>query len=162
MSKNNTLLNTGLILEKIQVKEKMRVADLGCGSHCHFVFPISKIVGRYGTVYAVDILKDVLGNVQKQANVESLKNIKTVWTDLEIFGATKIESNSLDLVLLVNTLYQSKKQSEIIREAARLLKKDGELFIADCAFWSATRKKSQNRPFKNNFKKSRFSRKRRV
>ena len=36
--------------------------------------------------------------------------------------------------MLINTLYQTKKHSEVIREAARLLKKDGMLFVVD---WKA-------------------------
>lgn len=131
MIKNNALLDTDLIFQKIQIKESMKVADLGCGLHGHFVFVVSKLIGRYGIVYAVDILKTVLDTLKKKAALENIKNIKTIWTDLEIFGATKIESGSLDVALLINTLYQSKKHSEIVRESARLLKKDGKLFISD-------------------------------
>ena len=50
-------------------------------------------------------------------------------------GATKITENSLDFALLVNTLFQSKKQEEMITEAVRLLKKGGKLLIID---WSDT------------------------
>ena len=131
MQKSKMLINRDLILEKIKIVEKMRVADLGCGTHGHFIFPVAQLVGKYGTVYAVDILKDVLESINKQVSLQNFKNIKTIWTNLEIFGSTKIESGSLDIALLINMLYQSDKRSEVIREAARLLKKDGKLFIAD-------------------------------
>ena len=50
---------------------------------------------------------------------------------MEVFGATKIESSSLDVVLLINVLYESKKRANILREAIRLLKKNGRLVVVD-------------------------------
>lgn len=127
----NALLDVNYILSKAQVGEKTRVADLGCGSSGHFVFPAARIVGKKGAVYAVDILKTNLENINKRARFESLDNIKTVWSDLEIFGATKIEAGSLDVAMLINTLYQTHKRAEIIRESLRMLKKNGKLFIVE-------------------------------
>jgi ubiquinone/menaquinone biosynthesis C-methylase UbiE len=64
-----------------------------------------------------------------------IRNIKPVWANLEILGATKIEKESVDLVLLVNILFQSKKHKEIFEEAKRVLKKDGTLLVID---WKKT------------------------
>jgi len=50
---------------------------------------------------------------------------------LEIFKATKIESGSLDVALLINTLYQSRKRVEILREAIRMLKKGAKLLVVE-------------------------------
>ncbi|MDO8592191.1 MAG: methyltransferase domain-containing protein [bacterium] len=127
----NTLIDAALILSKAQVQEKNKIADLGCGSSGHFVFPAAKMVGSKGVVYAVDILRTVLETINMRARAENLSNIKTVWSNLEIFGAAKIASGSLDVVLLVNTLYQSHKRPEILREAIRLLKKNGRLAIVE-------------------------------
>jgi ubiquinone/menaquinone biosynthesis C-methylase UbiE len=127
----NTLVDANLILTKAQIVEKSKVADLGCGSSGHFVFPAAKIVGKKGLVYAVDILRTALETVSKRARAENYVNVKTVWSNLEIFGATKIEAGSLDVGLLINTLYQSHKRAEILRESVRLLKKNGRLMIVE-------------------------------
>jgi len=127
----NILLDINLILDKIHLKENMKVADLGCGSSGHFVFPIANKLGKSGIVYAVDILKTVLETINKRIKQENIKNIKTTWSDLEIFGATRIESGSIDLAFLVNTLYQAKNRPAILREAIRILKKDGRLIIVE-------------------------------
>jgi ubiquinone/menaquinone biosynthesis C-methylase UbiE len=127
----NTLIDVNLLFERAKIEEKMKVADLGCGSSGHFVFPGAKIVGKKGIMYAVDILRTALEAINKRARVENLPNIKTVWSDLEIFGATKIEAGSLDVGLLINTLYQSHKRAEILRESIRLLKKNGKLVIVE-------------------------------
>lgn len=127
----NTLIDVNLLFSKSQIEEKMKVADLGCGSSGHFVFPCAKIIGKNGTMYAVDILRTSLETVSKMARIENLANIKTIWSNLEIFGATKIEAGSLDVGLLINTLHQSHKRAEILRESARLLKKNGKLVIVE-------------------------------
>lgn len=125
------MIDANLILSKARVEDKARVADLGCGSSGRFIFPSAGLVGKKGIVYAVDILRTALETVSRQARVENLSNVKTIWSNLEIFGATKIESGSLDVALLVNTLHQSHKRLEILREAARLLKKNGRLVIVE-------------------------------
>jgi len=127
----NTLIDVNLLFSKAQIGEKMKVADLGCGSSGHFVFAGAKIIGKKGIIYAVDILRTALEAIGKRARAENLPNIKTIWSNLEIFGATKIEAGSLDVGLLINTLYQSRKRAEILRESIRLLKKNGKLVIVE-------------------------------
>ncbi|MBL7058228.1 class I SAM-dependent methyltransferase [Patescibacteria group bacterium] len=127
----NALIDQNIVIKKAQIGEGMKVADLGCGMHGFFVFPISKVVGKHGLVYAVDILKIALDNIQRTANQNNKVNVKTVWSDLEIFKGTNIMSGDLNVALLINTLHQSKKRIEIIREASRLLKKDGLLVVVE-------------------------------
>ena len=127
----NHLLDANFILAKAQVEEKTKLVDLGCGSSGHFVFPAAALVGKKGVVYAVDILRTALEMIDKRARAENLTNIKTIWSNLEIFGATKIESGSLDVALLINTLYQSHKRVEILRESTRLLKKASRLMVVE-------------------------------
>jgi len=127
----NILLDVNLILTKAGIEEGMKVADLGCGTTGHFVFPAADLVGEKGIVYAIDILKTAIEAINRRIKQEKARNIKTIWSNLEIFNATKIESGSIDIVLLINTLYQSHKRVEILREAARLLKKGGKLVVVE-------------------------------
>lgn len=127
----NILLDVNYILEKAQVGPNKVIADLGCGTSGHFVFPLSRVVGKHGKVYAVDILRVALESISRRIKIERVNNVETVWSNLEIFNATKIESSSLDVAFLINTLFLSHKRIEIIREASRMLKKDGRLIIVD-------------------------------
>ncbi|MEA3398789.1 MAG: methyltransferase domain-containing protein [Patescibacteria group bacterium] len=131
ISGGSKLLDVELILKKTQLKQGQEVADLGCGKTGFFIFPMADIIGNYGIVYAVDILKTTLETIDRRIKLDNIKNIKTVWSNLEIFNATNIESGSLDAVLLVNTLYQSQKRVEILRESIRMLKIGGKLVIVD-------------------------------
>jgi len=125
------MFDINLILHKIALKEGQTVAELGCGHFGHFVFPIAKLIGKNGTLYAVDVLPTVLDGIKRQAHTENLPQIKTVWSNLEIFKGTKVESSSVDTALIVNVLSQSEKKVEIIREAVRILKNGGKLVIVD-------------------------------
>jgi len=129
------LLNADTILHKAGLSEKMHVADLGCGSAGHFVFSSANLVGKEGKVYAVDVLKNVLENIKRKIYLENVHNIVPVWSNLEIFKGTKVEAGSLDVALLINTLYQSKHRGSILRETNRMLKKGGTMTIVE---WKKT------------------------
>ncbi|MDP3836654.1 MAG: class I SAM-dependent methyltransferase [bacterium] len=132
---NTTLFDIHGILNKITISENHHVAELGCGNFGYFVFPTAKLIGAGGRLYAVDILKTTLEEIRKRALLENLQQIETVWSNLEIFKGTKIESSSLDRVLLINVIHQSSKRVEILREAVRMLKSGGKMLIVE---WKAS------------------------
>ncbi len=131
----NELMDSKKVLEKIGLKEGDIVADLGCGGKGYFSLQAAKLVGNRGVVFAVDILKSVLKNVESEAKAEGIYNIKTLWANLEIGGTTKIRSESLDFSLLINILFQINNHFEVIKEATRLIKKEGKLVVID---WKKT------------------------
>jgi len=126
----NNLINIDLIIKKTGIKKNSKVADLGCGSLALFVFKLAEIV-EDGTVYAIDVLKTSLEEVERKAKLENFKNIKTIWSNLEIFQATKLESSSIDAAFLINVLHQSEKKEGMLREINRILKRNGKLTIVD-------------------------------
>jgi ubiquinone/menaquinone biosynthesis C-methylase UbiE len=132
MSKNTRVLfDINFILNKISLSERETIAELGCGNFGYFVFPAAKLIGDKGRLFAVDILKNTLEEIKKRAFQENLKQIETVWSNLEIFKGTKIESSSLDKALLINVLHQSTKKAEILRESVRMLKTGAKLLIIE-------------------------------
>jgi len=128
----NQLLDSREILEnKVGLGYGNVVADLGCGPKAYFTFQSARMVGDKGLVYAVDVQKQVLSSVESHAKTQGLDNIRTVWTDLEIKGATKIQESSLDLAILNNVLFQSTNMPEMIKESIRLIKNGGKLLVVD-------------------------------
>lgn len=126
----NELISVDLF-EKVGLEEGMTAGDLGCGNLGHFSVPAAKIVGKNGLVYAVDILKSVLQAVGHRAKQEGLNNLKIVWSNLEIVGATKIPEASLDAAFLVNILFQSKFDDRVLKETYRLVKNGGKAIVVD-------------------------------
>lgn len=136
MTKNkNQLFDIDFILNKLKIDSENKVADLGCGKFEYFVKAIAERVGSKGIVYGVDILQDTVENIKKSAWENNLKQVKAVWSDLEIYKGTKINSSSIDKALIINVLNQSSKKAEILKEAVRLLKTNGLLLIVD---WQLT------------------------
>jgi len=132
ISGGNELLDAKQILtQQLALRPALMVGDLGCGGAGYFTLAAARLVGDQGQVYAVDILKTVLSSVASKARMQKLYNVKTVWSNLEVLGATEIVSASLDYAFLVNILFQSHKHEDILREAHRLLKPQGTLMIID-------------------------------
>jgi ubiquinone/menaquinone biosynthesis C-methylase UbiE len=127
MPNASEMLNPASIFAHAHLAKGMRVAELCCGSSGHFVFPLSKMVGEDGMIYAVDILKSALNGIEGRAKLEGAANITTVWSDLEKYGATKIDSESLDCVSFIN----DQPKPLMLKEGARLLKSGGTLLIVD-------------------------------
>jgi ubiquinone/menaquinone biosynthesis C-methylase UbiE len=129
-SENSQFLNPDHILQQISIKAGAFVGDLGCGTG-YMSFAASKSIGSKGKVYAVDVQKDVLSQVKKEAQVENIQNIETVWADLEITNATNIAQNSLDVVFLVNVLFQVSDKTAVFAESKRLLKPNSILLVVE-------------------------------
>jgi len=128
----NELLNPHEILvNQLQLAYGSQVADLGCGGAGYFVMQSSQITGPQGKVHAVDIQKSVLSDLESKARLLGLENIKTLWSNLEKFGATPINDNTVDYSLLINILFQNTNHLEILKEAVRLTKKGGKILIID-------------------------------
>lgn len=130
------LIDANNLLLQGDIRQGMAIADLGCGSTGHFVFPAAELVGKDGVVYAVDIHKGALEGIESRKKLESAENVKTVWADIERYQGVRIPDGSLDLILLVNNLFLSKQKSELAKEVLRLMKPGASLIVAD---WKPTR-----------------------
>lgn len=130
------LVDPALVMQKADIKSGMRVADLGCGSHGTFVFRAAEKVGASGLVYAVDIQPSVLEAIKSKKQIWPGGDVvEIIWADLEKHGSTTIPVASMDVVMLINVLHQSRQQKQIIEEAVSLVKTGGVLIIVD---WSTS------------------------
>lgn len=119
-------------IKQFYIDPGMHVADLGSGSG-HYVIEIAKAVGHNGKVYAVDIQQDLLSRITKQIEEAGLRNVKTIWGDLEHLRGTSIRDMAVDRVVFSNVLFQVEHKDVAIQEAARILKPRGQLLFID---WS--------------------------
>ena len=123
-------LNPEETIKQLNIQKNMQVVDFGCGAG-YFVIPMAQAVVEDGKVYALDVLDTALESVRSKAKIQGLFNIVTKRCNLEVLNASGIENDSVDLVLLSNILFQSDNKLGIIKEAARILKKGGEMAIID-------------------------------
>ncbi|MBU1164805.1 class I SAM-dependent methyltransferase [Patescibacteria group bacterium] len=130
-SGKSQLIDAEKIFQHLDLEEGQKIADLGCGGTGHFTIPAARLVGKNGMVYAVDILRSLLKENARRARMSGVNNIKTIWSNLEIYGATKIPANNLDVAMLINTMFHSKQHDAIMKEAMRLTKKNGRILVCD-------------------------------
>jgi ubiquinone/menaquinone biosynthesis C-methylase UbiE len=125
------LIDPFKVLEEAGIRNGMKLADFGCGTLGHYVFPAAHLVGPDGKIFAVDILKSVLGGIESRAKMEGVSNVMALWGDTERVGGVKVADNSLDIGLLINNLFMSKQKAAMIKECARCIKPGGRLVIID-------------------------------
>ncbi|MFA5129658.1 MAG: methyltransferase domain-containing protein [Patescibacteria group bacterium] len=123
------------VLAEAGIRERMRVADFGCGFMGHYVFPAAQLVGAKGKVYAVDILRDALEMIDRKARDDAYTNIHSVWSDIEVFHATRIPDGGLDLAIIANNLPHLEHPHETAKEIARLVKRGGNVLVIE---WKPT------------------------
>ena len=115
------------ILRSIGVKEGTSFIDFGCGFG-HYSFSASQAVGAEGKVYAVDVDNRILNFVEEGISKRGISNITTVnSTERYILD---FESNKIECILLYDILHgENINRFEFLKEAHRVLKKDGILSI---------------------------------
>ena len=114
------------------LREGMKVADLGTGSG-HYAVAAGHVIGTSGRVYAVDILEDLLHHVKDAARRQHLRNVETIWGNIEKVGGTKLRPQAVDGIILSNTLFQIERRDGLIAEIKRILKPGGKLLVVDWA-----------------------------
>ena len=122
-------LNPEEILSQISLKDDMIAADFGCGSG-GFTIPLAKKLNN-GFVYALDIQEPPLEALKGKAEAERITNLKFIICDIEHPETIKIPEMSLDLILVVNVLFQAQDKQSVISHARKLLKGNGYLLIVD-------------------------------
>lgn len=119
-------------LRALGLQPGMDVADLGAGPG-HYALAAGKIVGEAGHVCAVEIQKDLVEKVKTEADEAGLSHIDVVWSDLEKAEGSTLKDESVDAVILSNTLFQISDKKTIMSEAYRILRPQGKLLVID---WS--------------------------
>lgn len=110
----------------------MKVADFGAGVG-EYAMEMAQVVGGGGKIYAVEVQKEVMDRLEKEAKERHIFNIETVWGNIEKLGGTKIADQSVNVVLVANVLFQTDARYSVALEAKRILRPDGRIIIID---WS--------------------------
>ncbi len=111
-------------LRSLGLKEDNVILDFGCGTGIYTI-AAARVVGEKGTVHAVDLHPEILSMIEKRAASLGLKNIDTIYSDLE----TGVDEESVDAVLFYDVLKGKKMVRDLLSEAYRVVKEDGSLFV---------------------------------
>ncbi len=115
------------ILKATGITENMVVIDVGCGIG-FYTFPLSKLVGERGLVYAVDMSNDILTIFKKELTSRNIKNVKPLLSEE---SHIPLNDKIADVVINVNMLHEAYDRDAFIKELKRLMKDNGRLIIID-------------------------------
>ena len=113
-------------LAEVNIKPAFNIHDYGCGPGSYTTVA-ARLVGSSGKVYALDIHPLAIQQVQKIAIKKRLTNIITILSDC----VTGLPDESIDVVLLYDTLHDLSEPDKILAELHRVLKPDGILSFND-------------------------------
>lgn len=119
-------------IEQFAIDPGLSVADFGSGAG-FYALALSRAVGPTGHVYAVDVQQDLLIRLKNEAIRQNISNIEIVLGNVEENKGSQLKDNSVDRVVIVNMLFQTKDRDAVIDEAKRILKDKGTILIID---WS--------------------------
>lgn len=121
----STINNPKRVLEDVGVSEGDSVLDFFCGSG-DFSIAAAEMVGKKGEVNALDIHPLALETVEEKAGKRGLKNVSTIFSDLE----TGMKKDSIDTVLLYGVLHRTSDKKELIKEMGKIVKTGGIVSIS--------------------------------
>jgi len=122
-------LNPVDVLNQLRLSPDMNAADFGCGSG-GWVLPLARKLTA-GKIYAIDLLPEVLSVLEARSKAEKLYNIKTVCSSLESKQSSTLQSNSMDLILMTNLLFEVEDRKAVMDEGKRVLRAGGKLLVVD-------------------------------
>jgi len=114
------------ILKEVGIKLGFHVLDYGCGPGS-YVIPLAELVGKSGKIYALDIHPLAIQEVQSIASKKQLKDVETICSDCK----TGLPDNSVDVVLLYDTLHALSDPDRVLEELYRVLKPNGILSFSN-------------------------------
>lgn len=126
-----SLIAIDAILEKGNIQEGSRAADLGCGRSIFFLYALSTLVGPAGKVFGIDILPEALDSATRDVKHHSLSTISILQGNLETERGVPLNDGTISSAFLINTLSQASDTIAMLRESARILNENGRLVIVD-------------------------------
>ena len=110
------------ITNKLNIKPDQKIADIGSGGgYITFLF-----AEKAAKVYALDINKEFLEFIDKQADKRGLNNIKTV-----IVKGDPILPEKVDIIFMRNVYHHIEDRVNYFRSLKKFLNKDGKIVIVE-------------------------------
>jgi ubiquinone/menaquinone biosynthesis C-methylase UbiE len=118
------------IVAGLRVTPGQKVVDFGCGSGA-YIEALELALTASGTVYAVDINKQLLEKIQSDAKSYTGAKIHSLWVDIAHEFVLPIEAQSIDMVVFSNILSLIENRSHMCKEANRIMKDNGKILVVD-------------------------------
>ena len=115
------------VVRAMNIKAGMDIADIGAGTGL-YTRAFSYEVGPSGTVYAVDIAKNFIDGIMRQANAAGVQNVVGVVNSAK---EAKLEPASIDLAFVCDTYHHFEYPRSMLQSIHQALRPGGSLVIID-------------------------------
>jgi ubiquinone/menaquinone biosynthesis C-methylase UbiE len=116
-----------VVIEALGIHAGQSVADVGAGTG-YFTVRISRVVGREGRVFAVDIEPAMVEHIRKRAAKAGLDNVEPMLTQANRPG---LGPASVDLVFICDTWHHIDDRLDYLDELRAALRPGGRAAIVD-------------------------------
>jgi len=116
-----------LVLQALKPKPGDAIADIGAGTG-YFSWRMAKTVGPKGKIYAVDIQQEMLDLLGKKMAERGVTNVIPV---LGRIDDTRLPTNSVDLVIMVDVYHEFSHPYEMMQSISRALKQGGRVAFVE-------------------------------
>lgn len=123
-------LNPEKNLMQVSIGSGATVADFGCGNGV-YAKVLSRLVGENGSVICIDLNSDLVHKLLREAKLEGITNIIGTVGDIEKDGGSKLQNESVDLVLIANTFFAVDDKNSCLKEAFRILRPKGRVLLVE-------------------------------
>ncbi len=114
------------VLSEVGIKQRDSVLDYGCGPG-GYLLPLEELVGSSGEIYALDVHPLAVSRIERIAKKNNLVNVRTILSDCD----TRLNDQSLDVVLLYDIFHDLEHPKKVLAELHRVLKPHGILSFSD-------------------------------
>ena len=115
------------VVSALNIQPGMDIADIGAGTGL-YTRAFSHEVGPNGTVYAVDIAKNFIDGIMRQANAAGVQNVVGVVNSAK---DTRLEPASIDLAFVCDTYHHFEYPRSMLQSIHQALRPGGSLVIID-------------------------------
>ncbi|MEZ6046042.1 MAG: class I SAM-dependent methyltransferase [Planctomycetaceae bacterium] len=116
-----------LLIESLEFKPGMMVADVGAGSGV-IARKIAPLITPKGKVYAIDIQKEMLTALKKKMEALDIHNVVPV---LGEEASPNLKEESVDLAFMVDVYHEFSYPYEMTQKLAKALKPGGKLVFVE-------------------------------
>ncbi len=115
------------VLSNFGLKEGMAVLDVGTGTGFYLPY-LSKMVGKKGKVYAVDVEPKLLDYAKKRVEDLRLSNVEVLKSEENFIP---LSESSIDFIFMAFVFHELKEPLRYLEEIKRVAKNDSTIFIVD-------------------------------
>jgi ubiquinone/menaquinone biosynthesis C-methylase UbiE len=119
-----------MLASHFHIDKGATVVDYGAG-HGTYIPYLAEKVGKKGRVVACEVQRPLVEKIGRIARDAGYDHVLPVWCDVETLRSTRLEDETSDFGVLINTLYQLEDRVTALTEIARTLRQGGIVYVVD-------------------------------